>query len=288
MTVKMAGEEIPAEFLPQLEILTNGLTEMEVIDTYVSVSNGRATRMTRSYESISANKTMEFEMTGMGDDQSEDGESDGSSKLEGRTVDFEWDQAAEAYELRFEGGEESVSPPASLVQDYDLRLLLPSDEVEVGDSWTVDIVALAGVMELAIDLDLEWEGDDLSQGEPTQKEEAGELELLFTKLETSEGVRLAHIEIVGEVTKTEVFDTDLERVPVADGEATETFVSDVDLSGTLIWNLDAGLMQSFELGGDGSLTSTIEKTDAGPGEEFESTSTFTFELSLEFTVSEAD
>ena len=154
----------------------------------------------------------------------------------------------------------------------DLRAFLPKEEVSEGDTWKIDLDDIATLMLPGGDLKLRPEdmGDvDVEMFEALFEDEfssvledllTGKCECEYAGEREEDGVKVGEIEIEIEIASNvdfseilmAIFDIMAEQA----GEMPDILIeaADVDLdleaTGTLIWNLEAGVFQSFEMAGD--------------------------------------
>ena len=273
LSVVMDGEEVPSEFLPELELTIENESEVRITDTYVAMGDGRPTELARSFESIREEIASAIDMGGFEGTEPQEGEVRGSSELQGETVVFTWDEDAQAYEAAFEDEDTDVALLDGLVEDTDLRGILPEDAVDVGDEWTVDAEAVAAVLGWpGGELGVEYEGDDTEtyNVEVLGTSYDGELTLTLEGTHDQDRTRVASIRIEGQVQVRVGRAGNLDRVPVVDGAATETTILDLEIEGELVWNLDAGYLSSLELEADAVVEILLVKNPGEPGPAFES------------------
>jgi hypothetical protein len=151
----------------------------------------------------------------------------------------------------------------------DFRSLLPDGEVDVDDEWGVDISAFTAVMAPGGDLKLISEevesgmmGMNSEFGSTSDwfsEDVEGEVTATFTGTrESDDGVALAVIEITVEIENAvdmtdmmmEAMD-DAELPPEVQGMEIDHMDIEVavEAEGTLMWNLEEGRAESFELSG---------------------------------------
>jgi len=255
---------------------------VEVTDTYVSASEGRPTELRRTFEEIGDELQYELEVEADGFEFSEAPSGERTSELTGEIVSFTWDDEDESYRVAFVDEDADEDLLENLVEDMDLRALLPEDEVAEGDRWEPDAAAVAALF--LPGGDLSFETDVASDGTPPEILIAGlapalltDLDLLIGTLDDGEvkavysgtreedGERLAVIELevefetsrdVSEVMQAmlEPLSEELPGIELERADLEFTFEGE----GRLLWNLSAGHVHSFELEGDA--TATLERT----------------------------
>lgn len=266
------GQDV-AGMLGEIQVSMEQHTTIEVTDTYETVAGGRPAVLLRTFDELAAE--VNIAVTPAIDIP----EMASSSALEGKTVAFRWNPEKGEYELSFhegegEGEEELLE---GLQEDMDLRLFLPPSEVAEGDSWTVALTELQRLVMPGGNLHMLPEGVDVEQGQEALEmfEEffgdfgdelgdlfEGECTCTFKGAEEQGGVRLGEIAIELEVAANLDLSEFLDRV-IRAAAAREGAEGQFDLSidtadlnldfegnGTLLWNLSAGRMHSFQMSGD--------------------------------------
>lgn len=269
ISLNVNGQDMSG-MLGEIQVSLEQESRIEVTDTYTSVEDGRPRELLRSFEDLSGKMSMEVSPGGAEMPQFES-----SSPLEGKTVAFKWDAEKEEYELTFQDGEGEEDWLADLEEDMDLRIFLPSSEVEAGASWTVELERLQGVVMPGGNLHLEPEGMEVDEESMKMFEDLfgdlgqelgdlleGECKCTYKGTQDDGGVRVAEIAIEVEVATTldlaAFLDKGIRGVIEQQGAGdsvdfsieTADFGFDFDGSGTLLWNLAAGRMHSFQLNGD--------------------------------------
>ncbi len=272
VTVNGEEQELPDEAKP--EVTLSDEEEITFVDEYVSVADGKATEILRTFTTLVDNSTQSVVPPG-GEamEEIEEGESD----LQGETVRFVWDEDVEEFEISFsedDGQDDSLLD--DLDADADFGFLLSDEEMEVGSSWEIDVVAFDRISSPSGDLKINApDGDDETDevfSEAFRDGLDGTFEGTYESLE--DGV--ATIVFEGEVTTT--FEIEGEE----EAAGTQSFEFTFVISGTLLWNMEAGVASEFQFGGDVEMLITSEQT-FGEAEvvqtqlfegEFESSATF--------------
>lgn len=237
--------------------------DLEVVDRFTAVADGRATRIERRFETVET----AYEVF-------EDSGEETMEELEGETVVFTWNAEDEDYDREWgedsDGDRDELEP---LAADLDLLALLPPDDVEEGDSWEVPASALSGLLLPGIDFERAGESDiegmdDVPVELIAPLREAMEetmLELTFVGLRGGDGGELALIELsFSSEVSIDISDVLAERM--ADQDEVEAdvdaFTLDLylDLEGELLWDLAKGRFSSFEIDGDLAVDMYAEAT----------------------------
>jgi hypothetical protein len=261
MQTVMNGQEIPQEYMPEIEITVMRASTLVVTDRIVEAAGGRPLLLERTFDSIASEATEEVTLDG--DPNVRQGTA--SSPLEGRGIRFTWNENGEEYEA---ASTDDEKPIEGLLEDMDLRAFLPDEEVEVGDTWKLEAAVLAELLRPGGDLDLEWEGDELRGTNREGAVVSGQITARFASIQDD---GLALIEVTGEVETHDEWAGDLEHIPIVDGTATTTSTTTFVLDGRLFWNVEAGHLDSLELETDMSVESLTRKDPGQPGGDFEST-----------------
>ncbi|MDA1264384.1 MAG: hypothetical protein O2816_04820 [Planctomycetota bacterium] len=275
LEVIMDGMEIPAEFLPVLELSMTSSSEMVFTDRYLAVQDGRVTGLARTFDDLEDVHESTESMEGQGfEATSSKNTTTGRSELEGESVRFTWDAEEGAYDAEFERGEGEGAGDGlleGLAAPLDLTGFLPPKDA--GDSWTVSAEVLAELVSPGGNLHFLYSGDDAERfgSEEARTSFDGELEVIRRGEHSRDGVDLIELEIEGEVTVVIESPTDLDDIPVVDGTGLQTFTQTITLEGALRWNASANHLHSLELEGEVEATMQIEKDAESAGPSFKST-----------------
>lgn len=264
MEVLMGGQPAPMPGDPEMKM--ESTQTVTVTDTYGKLEGGRLDRLERTYDSIGMEMEMAVEM-GMTQEMS----GDGSSRLEGRTVVFAWDEKEGDFVARY--AEDEEGDPAlleGLEINMDLRGLLPSGDLAVGDSYDIDPMGLADLLVPGGNLSLEMEMDGAaSAGVPgADPGQMGDFSAFFDdviegdatgklkEIREVDGKRLAVIELEFDVSGSADL-TELVADAMANSDELPPGMSmDVERmemamtyegKGELLWDLGAGLVHSCTL-----------------------------------------
>lgn len=269
ISLNVNGQDMSG-MLGEIQVSLAQESRIEITDTYTSVADGRPRELLRSFDELSAKMNMEVSPGG-----GEMPKFESSSPLEGKTVAFKWNADKEEYELSFHGGKGEEDWLADLEEDMDLRLFLPDSEVAVDASWTVELERLQSVVMPGGNLHLQPEGMEVDEESVKMFEDLfgdlgqelgdlleGECKCTYKGTQDQDGLRLAEIAIEVEVA------TSIDLAPLLDkgirsvieqqgaGDSVDFSIETADLSfdfdgsGTLLWDLAAGRLHSFQLNGD--------------------------------------
>jgi hypothetical protein len=273
----------------QFEMNVKTETRIEVTDAYRAVAGGRPTELLRTFEELAS--TMHMVVTPA---PAEVPEMTSTSSLEGKTVAFRWNDEEQEYERSFHEGEGDEGLLEGLEEDMDLRVFLPESEVSADDSWTVALAELESLVAPGGNLQILPEDADFDQETMKKFEELfsdfgeelgelleGECTCTFKGARDEDGVNVAEIAIDLEVATTldlSEFLDDFIRTAIEQGGAEEMVKVTLDTAdfnldfggkGTLLWNLGAGRVHSFQLSGDATMDIDIAVSVQAEGESHE-------------------
>jgi len=266
------GMELPPEALEQMpfgQMSERTQSSSRELDEVLEVEDGRPVRLRRSFEALTRERTK------AGDTEQQEG------VLVGETLILQDDDGEVTAEV--EGDTE--------VDDFYLTgyrltrlvdVLLPDEEVEVGDSWDVDdelLFALAGMDD----------GPELYEVEEDKRERGkgfGELmresveptcKVTFEKIEERDGLRCAvlayEVEVAGE---TDGLDGSVFGAPEDGPEMSGTLTADITIQGHVWHSLEEGRPVAHEGEIGGTLEMTMEMSLEAQGQ--------TFEMRIELTI----
>lgn len=248
------GEPMPGEVLDQVmaqEILIS--LAIDATETFVATKDGKPTDLLRAYEKIKTSAEI-------GDETKE---SDTPSDLEGKTVRFTWNEKTKAYDKSFHESKGDEGDLERLIDDMEVRALLPDKKVSEGDTWTVDATALealffpGGVISSAKD---KGDGPDLDAIVEDVGQQIQEALKDFRVTCTYKGTREEGGTKVGAIAFVYDGKADIDLVPMLEklaesvgGEGvpemdfTASAAMQLEGEGLLLWDLAAGVMHSYEM-----------------------------------------
>lgn len=276
MEMLMNGEQNP--MMPSMEmdmLMTQAVT---VSDTYGAMEGRKPAQLTRTFDAVSNDIEMDITVDAMGQVDEQSATGTGGSPLEGMSVSFTWDGDAGAYTTAYaDGSDGDAEHLEGLVEDMDLRGMLPSGEVSEGDEWEIPLRGLVDVLAPGGNLHVEVEMDGQeAQGGPDPAMFSNLREMVGDLLEGSatgkytgtrevDGVKLAVIEIEIEIdTATDM--AELFEEMMADQIPAEMDMSldrvDVEFAletaGELLWNMSTGHVHSMNLEGESAVSIEME------------------------------
>ncbi|MEE8467410.1 MAG: hypothetical protein V3T22_03085 [Planctomycetota bacterium] len=277
LEVVMGGVEVPLEYLPVFDLEVASTYRVVLTDRYQKIELERVTEFARTYDEVEmrVNELQAMTEASQSDASTSEADARADAQLSGRTVRFRWDADSKEYERSYEGergDEDERALLDGLEAAADLSGFLPVGAVSRGATWEVDAAVLAVLVNPGGDLGLVWEGELAAEYSTVPEEVSfdGTLLCKLSALHDRDGVSLATITVEGECTMVQVTLTNLERVPVIDGDATETLTSNYEVEGEFTWNLDAGHLVELELEANLEVESHLVRTPGQPGPEFES------------------
>ena len=272
MEVLMNGEANP--MMPSMEMSMTWDQAIKIADQYVKLGDGRPAELTRHFEDIAQEIDMEMSMEMMGQTNDQNAKGTGTSDLEGKTITFHWDEGSEEYAASFaEGTEGEEDLLEGLIEDMDLRMLLPADEVAEGDEWDIPTSALVDLFAPGGDLkwDVEMEGGDAMSMGGGDPETMSNLRDMFgesvkgTATARYAGTRsvdgtsgtFAVIELKIDIESANDLTEKIEEAMAESlPEGVDVSLESVDMEftfaggGELVWDLRGGHMKSLAIEGD--------------------------------------
>lgn len=283
IAIEIDGEDQSDQF-GGMSIVTVDTSEIEVVDEYASVAEGRPTKFTRHYEKLGGKNTQSvtFE-AGEGDDEDADDESsESTSALEGKHVLFTWDADESEYTRAWGGddkGDDELYEHAR--GDMDCLVLLPAKSVAEGDAWDVEAQVMNSILAPGGDLRLRADGAD-EEDEELDFERALEENLTGKVRATFKGVREEGGVRVGIIA----FTADLESKAELDADGDEqAVVTTMKLEGELTWDLKAGHFHALQLSGTLAAVYTSKAAVDGDDGETHVDTKIEFEGELTLTAS---
>ena len=219
-----------------------------VTDTLRSLADGRPSELVRTFDELRQESS-----ESAGD---EEAESSLTSVLEGRKVAFRWDEDEERFTAEAADDEDLDDGLAEwLAEDMDLRLVLPHEEVEVGDEWEIDPKLYLAFMWPSGLLDFQAEDaeeppseDERAMSRQTIENLEGTGTARLEEIREEDGVRVAVIAIELEITTGS--ETVLPALTEGEFERPEVTIEveiERSLEGTILWDLEHGHALSAEL-----------------------------------------
>lgn len=178
--------------------------------------------------------------------------------LLGRALVYAWDESAGDCERTWERPRSGGGTPPALREDLDMRALLPSEPVRVGDVWRVPVSSVAGLLAPAGALHADealseaWGLDGFAGAfelERVQRIRDGEVECLLERIARVDGRRMAVIEVGWSWWGTiDPFLTPRSGTWLASLALGSTRAHlDARAWGRLLWDLEAGHARELEL-----------------------------------------
>ena len=284
VALTMGGEEVPDEFLGEMDIRVEREDSYVVTDVFESVDDGRPQRLRRSFDELSGHEQARFSNA----DSEESHDSDYESALEGQSVVFTWNEESGEYDVAFdEGAEGETELLEELDEDMDLRRLLPEHAVAEGDSWEIEAGVFACISdpggELAL-LDSTGENEDRSSINGQLRDNlSGTIKASYVGTRDVDGTPAAVIELDIETLTHGEEELPGEELPPG-GSGTSRIESSYQLEGELLWDMEHGHALSLELAGTTGFTMAQAVSGEHEGESIEQEQKMVFAGSATFSM----
>ena len=275
MSLLMNGQD--PGMTPEIEMKITMNQTVAIADTYGEIVEGRPKSVERQFDKINQDMEVAMTMDMMGEVQEQTQKMKGTSELIGSIVKFAWDDEEEAYTKTFADEESDVDEEKleGLVEDMDLRFLLPDEAVSEGDSWDIELSNLPDLIapggDLAWDVEVDGVDSAMMGGGPDPEMMSnlrkmmgemleGEATATFVGIEDGKAVIELSIAIDTARDMTDMVSDMMANAP--EGMAPEIERMDVEFSieatGKAYWDMEAGHISGLELQGDLSVTMDME------------------------------
>lgn len=271
MNMTMNGQPLPMDL--QMDMDMTNETKIDVSDTIVSFADGRPSELRRSYDSLGSASSFNVEMPQMPEGGMEQSTT-GSSKLQGKTVQFKWDAEKGEYAKAYHESEGEADLLEGIELDMDLAGLLPKDEKEVGDTWDIDVKELRALLMPGGDVGIrpedkgeEGAGMPGMDGMGDLKDLVGDLlegsaKAEYIGIQDIEGGKFAVIKLKIDIESSNDLSDKIEEMAGAIAGA-EMDVEHMDLEfaleaeGTLLWDVASGHVRKLDLTGKSTMKMDI-------------------------------
>jgi len=235
---------------------------LEIGDEFAKIEGGKSLQLVRSFTKISSEGEFTMNNPMMGGEQNNTVTA--KTELEGKTVVFDWDEAASEFKKSFkpEGPDEKLLE--GLVEDIDFKAFLPEKaEVAEEDSWSVDVAAMKTVLLPGGNLSLKPEKDGEPGGEMNMFGDnpadafgdlEGEVKATYKGARDVEGTSCGVIALEFKVKSAQdMSDKVAEAMEKQNTQGVEIRVDHMDVvlslegEGELLWDLKAGHVHSFSM-----------------------------------------
>lgn len=275
--ITVDGNSVNAGDGPKIEITDN--ESIQVTDEYVSVEDGRATKLVRNFVELAGDSLQTTTMPEESGAPDQEKQAEKESPLHGKTVVFTWEDGAytAAWAEKEKGDDDLLE---KLEGDMDLLGFLPSKSVSEGDTWVLDAKAFnkltspGGRLELR-EKDEEPTEEDMKTQEEIEKNIEGEGKATYKGTRDVDGVEVGVIEITAELES---------NCTVEAGERENTIEYKVTYTGELLWDLKAGHLRSLELEGQAAISMDMKSEVEFNGESHELHQKIEFAGSIEHRV----
>lgn len=271
MEVLINGEENP--LMPEVDMEMETTSSISLTDTYGPVTNGRPQSLKRHYDNVG----MKFDMKmsadgGLGGGSVQTPSGEAASKLNGREVEFAWNGESESFDATFTNPDTPEADKAMLEnvsEDMDLRALLPTAPLDIGDRYAIPLTALLDVLAPGGDLALDMSAmgpSPLPTGDPEMMTDLrsmfgdfleGKAVGTLKSIEEEGDNRIAIIDLDLSIdTANDVSETILDLMAEGAQDGMEMTLDRADVAfaiqatGELRWNLTAGRIEGMKLEGD--------------------------------------
>ncbi|HVS20162.1 MAG TPA: hypothetical protein VMT18_16275 [Planctomycetota bacterium] len=238
------GREAPAEALPELWIEGREEARAVVRERVLACGDGRVSALERSFGALTARDVLEVSLAGVA---LEERDAQGRCALEDCTVRFEHG------EVRLIDGDAPAELLAALELDLDCTALLEGGRDGAG-AWEAPAAALVPTG-LPGGIVFEFDGVPVEE-RVTIEAWAENLQGVWRvrRLETREDGALAAFALEGELSTWSERETDLDDVPIVDGDALETTRTSWEATGELVWDVARRTLRSLEVEARASTT----------------------------------
>ncbi|MHC4894086.1 MAG: hypothetical protein ACYTFV_12180, partial [Planctomycetota bacterium] len=300
LSLLISGQDLGAMFAPSMAISAS--SEVTFTDVYTSVADGRPSKLERTFDTLANEMSMSMEM--MGESQEEGSET--SSPLEGQTIVFTWDDDAGEYGIEYaddSAGDEDLL--ADLVEDTDMRWLLPGDDVSVDDSWDFDPAKMQHL--LAPSGNLQWEAEGVDDADMEEFEEMfgqftdrameeakklleGDSTATFLGAREVDGRQVGVVGIAVEIGSSadfasmmqEIIETAVEESGEEVPDDFEVYVEAADISldveseGEMMWDMETGTLYGMNMSADFEMAIdlVVSMTAEGDSQDLEVSAAF--------------
>lgn len=288
LSLKMNGQDSP--MTPEVEMTMTQNQKVVINDEFVKVREGAPKVLRRKYDELGSEMAVQAKIEMMGQTQDQNKSGKGASELAGKTVVFTWDEDSKSFKTAFDPAEDKPELLKGLQEDMDLRVLLPKDEVKVGDEWEIEVGALASVIAPGGELKIkpEEKADEASpmgmgdmggmSGISDWMGEAmtGKASAKFTGMREVGGHNYAVISLEVKAKGSKDM-TDVVKAAVAkqahEGMTMETKSVDVEFEiagqGELLWDVEGGYAHAFTFSGPSSARMDIGMSIEVQGQKME-------------------
>jgi hypothetical protein len=141
VSATLADLELPSELLDKMEMSLSMHESRAVEDEYVETAGTQPKVLLRSFQTATRHTKSHRMVIGAEPvigKEPKDERDDLESPLVDHAVAFTWNENERKYDLAYQGKSGEAKWLESLVEDTDLRTLLPEDKVAIGDTWKLD------------------------------------------------------------------------------------------------------------------------------------------------------
>ncbi len=249
MRMTVDGEDLPGDSHPEISLLIKDRRTVVFTDTYKRVEDGRVIGLVRAYDEIQAEGKETSKVTPPGGEEREQEKSlSRVSKLSGKTVKFTWNAAEEEHDVAFDGEKGDSDLLEGLRADADMTGFLPKNDVEEGAEWNLPARLFAFLDEPGGELHLVVEGEEKepsvseSMNDQIDANMTGDATATWRGVREVDGQRLGVIAVRAKLSSHAEQESD-------EGSAARSVRLDVEYEGEILWNMAAGHLAGYDLGG---------------------------------------
>ena len=262
---------------PEIALTDN--ETIEVTDEYVSVADGRATKLKRTFDKLTGDSTENVSMSASGGEDQEKAAKK-ESPLERKSVVFTWkDDAYAAAWAEGEKGDDDLLE--KLDADMDLIGLLPTKSVSDGDNWVLapqlfnKISSPGGRLHLKDKSEADKEDKNAVQ-DVIEKNIEGEAKATYKGTREVDGVKMGVLEITAELEA---------RGTAEEGKGENAIEYKVKYDGEALWDIKSGHLHSLKLTGKMKISMDTKTSIEFNGESHEMHQKIEFSGDVEHTIS---
>lgn len=281
--VTMDGKPVPDGTFPLPTQSQDESRRVKVTDRWVKVADGRPLELDRTFDELV--KNTKSETTEAKAKEAKITESALESDLEGKTVRFSWNAKDSKYDMTAAGEELDPELFVGLREDLDLRVLLPTKDVGVGDTWDIDCRPLNYMLEPGGNLHFHEAGKPIAKRDPKQQTLAdlfgehaeGECRATMESIREKNGRRLANVKLEGRLrTHGDVPDQESMRGDI-----------ELTLNGQFMWDLGAQRIDAAAITGKVTLVVTGDREITTKGAKHKLNIRLEYEGTMQFDLETA-
>lgn len=281
-SMSVDGNEMPmGDHAPKIHV--EETEKVQVTDLYVSVGDGRATKLERTYDELGSESLERTTPPAVSGGEEREKKRTKTCELEGKTVVFTWNDKEDEYVAAWKEGEKGADTLLeNLAGDMDLLGALPDKTVADGDTWELDPQFFNRILQPAGVLVMKTEGDEENSDAESMdaelqfaKSRGGKATATYKGLRDDGGTQVAVIEVKAKLTASASVERD---------EANSDVVLEADLTGEITWDVEKGHYHSVELSGATKMKIENKRTIEREGESHALVQTLAFSGDFELAL----